>query len=72
MRWAAGIAAIARCADLAITDGAAAKTVLVIEPTLRSIGVTTLFLERVGLDTTGVDGWLGTGAKYGRLCGRVA
>ncbi|MEH3132334.1 MAG: hypothetical protein PGN27_20475 [Mycolicibacterium neoaurum] len=43
------------------SDGTSEAT-LVIEPRLRSIGITTLLLERVGLDTTTPDGWLGTGA----------
>ena len=43
-------------------DGAAEAT-LVIEPRLRSIGITTLLIERVGLDTAAPEGWLGTGAR---------
>lgn len=43
-------------------DGTA-DAALVIEPELRSIGITTLFLERAGLDTAAPDGWLGTGAR---------
>ncbi|MDO3402977.1 hypothetical protein QWI29_23300 [Mycolicibacterium neoaurum] len=43
-------------------DGTAEAT-LVIEPRLRSIGITTLLIERVGLDTAAPDGWLGTGAR---------
>ncbi|KUH67534.1 hypothetical protein AU184_25820 [Mycolicibacterium novocastrense] len=42
-------------------EGTGAATI-VIDPTLRSIGIATLLLERVGLDTSGPDGWLGTGA----------
>jgi hypothetical protein len=53
---------IAGLLRLELTDSATAKAVLVIEPTFRSIGITTLLLEQVGLDTTGREGWLGTGA----------
>lgn len=34
---------------------------LVVDPDLRSIGIVTLLLERVGLDTSAPGGWLGTG-----------
>lgn len=43
-------------------DGAAGAS-LVIEPRLRSIGITTLLLERVGLDCRGPEGWAGSGAR---------
>lgn len=43
------------------TDGTA-QAALVIDPRFRSIGITTLLLERVGLDVSGSYGWLGTGA----------
>ncbi|QZY48022.1 hypothetical protein [Mycolicibacterium austroafricanum] len=43
-------------------DGTADASI-VIEPRLRSIGITTLLLERVGIDTAGPGGWLGTGAR---------
>lgn len=39
-----------------------AEATAVIDPGLRSIGIMTLLLEQVGLDTTSADGWLGTGA----------
>lgn len=39
-----------------------AQATAVIDPELRSIGIMTLLLERIGLDTTGPDGWLETGA----------
>lgn len=41
-----------------------AEAALVIDPRFRSIGITTLLLERVGLDLTATDGWLGTGAHH--------
>lgn len=44
-----------------VSEGAAEATV-VVDPRLRSIGIVTLLIERVGLDTTGPAGWLGTGA----------
>lgn len=40
-----------------------AHAALVIDPRLRSIGITTLLLERVGLDFSDPAGWLGTGAR---------
>lgn len=43
-------------------DGTA-QAALVIDPRLRSIGITTLLLERIGLDVTGSEGWLGTGVR---------
>ncbi len=39
-----------------------AQATAVIDPRLRSLGIMTLLLETVGLDTTGPGGWLGTGA----------
>lgn len=43
-------------------DGVAHAS-LVIEPRLRSIGITTLLLERIGLDCSGPHGWAGSGAR---------
>lgn len=54
-----------RIAGLLRLTGAAsgqADAAVVIDPDLRSIGVVTLLLEQVGLDTTGPQGWLGSGA----------
>jgi mycothiol synthase len=42
------------------TDGSASATV-VIDPRFRSIGITTLLLEQVGLDVTRQTGWMDTG-----------
>lgn len=42
-------------------DGSFEATV-VIDPRLRSIGIMTLLLEQVGVDTATPDGWFGTGA----------
>lgn len=42
-------------------DGTAQASI-VIDPRLRSIGITTLLLERIGLDCSPADGWSGTGA----------
>ncbi|MCV7412515.1 hypothetical protein AWC05_18015 [Mycobacterium florentinum] len=42
-------------------DGSAHASA-VVEPSLRSIGIMTLLVERVGLDTTRPGGWLDTGA----------
>lgn len=35
---------------------------LVVDPRFRSIGITTLLVEQIGLDTTGAHGWAGSGA----------
>lgn len=43
-------------------DGTA-QAALVIDPRLRSIGIATLLLERTGLELSGSEGWLGTGAR---------
>lgn len=53
---------IAGLLRLTVDADGTAKGAIVIDPRLRSIGIATLLLERVGLDTTGPDGWLGTGA----------
>lgn len=49
-----------------LTFGAehAAEATVVIDPRLRSIGIVTLFLEQVGFDADGPDGWLGSGAQH--------
>jgi hypothetical protein len=44
-----------------LPDGSAHANA-VVDPRLRSIGIMTLLLERVGLDTVGPGGWLDTGA----------
>ncbi len=44
-----------------LSDGSA-NARAVVDPRLRSIGIMTLLLERVGLDTTRPGGWLDTGA----------
>ncbi len=54
---------IAGLLRLEVSPDATAKGVLVIDPRFRSIGITTLLLEQVGLDTSGDGGWLGTGAN---------
>lgn len=53
---------IAGVVRLAHAASGAAEATVVIEPALRSIGIMTLLLETAGLDTTGLDGWLGSGA----------
>lgn len=53
---------IAGLLQIRLADHGAAHAALVIDPRFRSIGVTTLLLERVGLDVSGPAGWLGTGA----------
>ncbi len=52
-------------AGLLRLEGAAsgrAEATAVIDPALRSIGIMTLLLEQVGLDTCDAAGWLGSGA----------
>ena len=44
-----------------VSEGTAEATV-VIDPALRSIGIVTLLIERVGLDTAGPAGWFDSGA----------
>jgi hypothetical protein len=44
-----------------VSPGAAQATA-VVDPRLRSIGIMTLLVEQLGLDTSGPDGWCGTGA----------
>lgn len=53
---------IAGLLRLVIGGDGTAEAVVVIDPRLRSIGITTLLFERCGLDTTAPEGWLGTGA----------
>ncbi|ORB32323.1 hypothetical protein [Mycolicibacterium parafortuitum] len=54
---------IAALLRLEIADDGAARAYLVVDPRFRSIGIITLFVEQVGLDISGPDGWLGTGAR---------
>ncbi|MGV0852741.1 hypothetical protein [Mycolicibacterium phlei] len=53
---------IAGLLRLVVEPDGTAHGAIVIDPRLRSIGITTLLLEQVGLDASGPDGWLGTGA----------
>jgi len=53
------IAGLIRLESLAAGSASASA---VIDPRLRSIGIMTLLLERIGLDTMRPGGWLGTGA----------
>ncbi|MCX2930022.1 hypothetical protein ORI20_07045 [Mycobacterium sp. CVI_P3] len=53
---------IAGLLRLAGAASGSAQATAVIDPGLRSIGIMTLLLEQVGLDTAGAAGWLGTGA----------
>ena len=53
---------IAGLLRLVFTSKHAAEATVVIDPRLRSIGIMTLLLEQVGLDTALPDGWLATGA----------
>ncbi|MBI3213816.1 MAG: hypothetical protein HYZ38_08360 [Mycobacterium sp.] len=52
---------IAALLRIRVFGNGAGEAALVVDPRLRSIGIVTLLLERVGLDTSAVDGWLGTG-----------
>lgn len=53
---------IAGLLRLAVNTDGTAQAGIVIDPRLRSIGITTLLLERVGLDTSAPEGWMGTAA----------
>lgn len=53
---------IAGLIRLIVSDDGVGEASIVIDPRLRSIGITTLLLEQVGLDASGPDGWMGTGA----------
>lgn len=53
---------IAGLIRLNCSSDATAQASAVVDPKLRSIGIMTLLLERVGLDTTRPGGWLDTGA----------
>lgn len=54
---------IAGLLRVVVAPDGGAEAALVIDPRMRSIGITTLLLERVGLDTSEPDGWLETGAR---------
>jgi mycothiol synthase len=53
---------IAGLLRLVFTSDHDAEATAVIDPQLRSIGIMTLLLERIGVDTTALGGWNGTGA----------
>lgn len=53
---------IAGLVRMSATSEHEADLTAVIEPDLRSLGIMTLLLERIGLDTACPGGWLGTGA----------
>lgn len=53
---------IAGVIRLAVGNDGIAEASGVVDPQLRSIGIITLLLERIGLDTSGPKGWQGTGA----------
>lgn len=53
---------IAGLLRLQFGSASAAEASVVIDPALRSIGILTLLLEQVGLNTDDPDGWMGTGA----------
>jgi mycothiol synthase len=53
---------IAGLLRLVFTSKRSAEATVVVDPSLRSIGIMTLLLEQVGLDTALSDGWFGTGA----------
>jgi hypothetical protein len=54
---------IAGIVRLAFRDESSAEASVVIDPNLRSIGIMTLLLEQLGLDTDADEGWAGTGAR---------
>lgn len=61
---------IAGLLRLEVDEEGAAAASLVIDPKLRSIGITTLLVEQVGLDLGGPGGWLDTGARNVRSWAR--
>ncbi len=54
---------IAGILRMVIAADGVARASLVIEPRLRSIGITTLLLEQIGLDCGRPEGWAGSGAR---------
>lgn len=54
---------IAGLLRLEFSSESTASATVVIDPTLRSIGIMTLLLEQVGVDASGPDGWMSTGAR---------
>jgi mycothiol synthase len=54
---------IAGLLRLAFSSRDTAEATVVIDPRLRSIGIMTLLLEQVGVDTTFPEGWMGTGSQ---------
>ncbi|MEZ0355239.1 hypothetical protein [Mycobacterium sp. SA01] len=53
---------IAGVIRLTVNEDGTAEASAVVDPPLRSIGIMTLLFERIGLDTSGPQGWQGTGA----------
>ncbi len=53
---------IAGLLRMTFTSPSAAEATVVIEPQLRSVGIMTLLLESVGLDSAAPEGWFGSGA----------
>lgn len=54
---------IAGLLRLTMTADNSAEAAIVVDPRLRSIGITTSLLERIGLHTDTPAGWAGTGAR---------
>lgn len=52
---------IAGLIQLTVNEDGTGAASAVVDPRLRSIGIITLLLERVRLDTSAAEGWLGTG-----------
>lgn len=48
---------------LAVDETGTGTVELTVHPDYRSLGIATLLVEKLGLDTASDDGWLGTGAK---------
>jgi mycothiol synthase len=53
---------IAGLLRLVFTSDSLAEATVVIDPKLRSLGILTLLLEKLGVDAAAGDGWAGTGA----------
>lgn len=61
---------IAGLLRLEVHEDGSATASLVVDPKLRSIGITTLLVEQVGLDLSGPGGWLDTGVRSVRSWAR--
>jgi mycothiol synthase len=64
------LAAYLRLEPLDGPDAGTAEVSYVVRPEYRSRGITTLLVEKIGLELAGPDGWLGSGASALRVWAR--